>query len=48
VKTFSSRDELRFWTVFSYLIAYRIDTRSLTIIAVIHGKRDVEQLLDHR
>jgi plasmid stabilization system protein ParE len=44
----SSREELRFWTVFSYLVVYRIDTQPLTIIAVIHGKRDVEQLFDDR
>jgi plasmid stabilization system protein ParE len=44
----TSRKELRFWTVFSYLIVYRIDERPLTVIAVIHGKRDVEKTLETR
>jgi plasmid stabilization system protein ParE len=44
----SSRDELRFWSVFSYLIVYRVDKRPLIIVAVIHGKRNVEQLLKGR
>jgi plasmid stabilization system protein ParE len=35
------RPELRFWSVFSY----RIDKKSLTIIAILHAKRDVERLL---
>jgi plasmid stabilization system protein ParE len=44
----SSREELRFWAVFSYLIVYRIDKRPLTIVAVIHGKQDVKLLLEDR
>jgi plasmid stabilization system protein ParE len=42
------RPELRFWSVFSYLIVHRIDKKSLTIIAILHAKRDVERLLDQR
>jgi len=41
----SEREELRFWSVFSYLIVYRIDKKPLKIVAILHGKRDVEQLL---
>ena len=44
----SSREELRFWNVFSYLIVYRIDKRPLTVIAILHGARDVERLLEDR
>jgi toxin ParE1/3/4 len=44
----SEREELRFWSVFSYLIVYRIDKKPLTIIAILHGKRDVEHLLKER
>ncbi|MGI9072248.1 MAG: type II toxin-antitoxin system RelE/ParE family toxin [Bryobacteraceae bacterium] len=44
----SSREELRFWNVFSYLIVYRIDERPLTVIAILHGKRNVERLLEDR
>jgi toxin ParE1/3/4 len=42
------REELRFWSVFSYQIVYRIDKRPLTVIAILHAKRDVEQLLGQR
>lgn len=44
----TSREELRFWAVFSYLIVYRIDRRPLTVVAVLHGKRNMEQLLEGR
>ena len=36
---------LRFWTVYSYLVVYDPESRPLTIIAVLHGARDVEKLL---
>jgi plasmid stabilization system protein ParE len=42
------REDLRFRTVFSYLIVYRIDQKPLTIIAILHGNRDVEKLLRYR
>ena len=44
----TQREDLRFWSVFSYLIVYRIDKKPLTIIAILHAKRDVEQLLEER
>jgi antitoxin ParD1/3/4/toxin ParE1/3/4 len=44
----TGRQELRFWSVFSYLIVYRIDKKPLGIIAILHGKRDVEQVLKER
>ena len=36
---------LRFWGVYSYLVVYDPESRPLTIIAVLHGARDVEKLL---
>ena len=36
---------MRFWKVYSYLIVYDPETVPLGIIAVLHGARDVEQLL---
>jgi plasmid stabilization system protein ParE len=36
---------LRFWSVFSYLVVYDSESQPLTIIAVLHGARDVEKLL---
>lgn len=38
----------RFWRVYSYLIAYRYDDATLTIVRVVHGRRDFRQLLRKR
>lgn len=37
---------LRFWPVYSYLIVYRPESRPLQIIRVLHGARDVRQILE--
>jgi plasmid stabilization system protein ParE len=34
----------RFWSVYSYLIAYRYDETSLTVVRVVHGRRDLRRL----
>jgi antitoxin ParD1/3/4/toxin ParE1/3/4 len=39
---------LKFWTVYSYLVVYDPDSRPLTIVAVLHGARDVELLLKRK
>lgn len=39
---------LKFWTVYPYLVVYVPESEPLTIIAVLHGARDVEQLLKER
>ena len=36
---------VKFWTVFSYLIAYDPVSKPLTVIAILHGARDLEHLL---
>ncbi len=36
---------VKFWSVYSYLIVYDSESRPLTIVAVLHGARDVKQLL---
>jgi toxin ParE1/3/4 len=36
---------VKFWRVFSYLIVYEPTSVPLTVIAVLHGARDVEHLL---
>lgn len=36
---------LKFWSVYSYLIVYDPASSPLTVIAVLHGARDVERLL---
>ena len=34
----------RFWSVYSYIIAYRYDHATLTVVRVIHGSRDFRGL----
>ncbi len=36
---------LKFWRVFSYLVVYDPASDPLTVVAVLHGARDVEALL---
>jgi len=36
---------VKFWSVYSYLIVYDSESRPLTVVAVLHGARDVEPLL---
>ena len=40
-----TRRPVKFWSVFSYLLVYDPESKPLTVIAVLHGARDVEQLL---
>ncbi len=35
----------RFWSVYSYLIAYRVEHDSLVVVRVIHGARDIRKVL---
>jgi plasmid stabilization system protein ParE len=37
-----------FWPVRSYLIIYRPEVRPLEIVAVLHGKRSLKQILQDR
>ena len=39
---------VKFFPVYSYLIAYRPETKPLQIVAILHGRRDVESLLKDR
>jgi toxin ParE1/3/4 len=34
----------RFWTVYRYVIAYRIDLKPFTVARVVHGARDFRTL----
>jgi plasmid stabilization system protein ParE len=36
---------LKFWSVYSYLVVYDPASDPLSIIAVLHGARDVAQIL---
>jgi len=37
--------DVRFWSVFKYLVIYRPETKPLEIVRVLHGRRDVKRLL---
>jgi antitoxin ParD1/3/4 len=37
--------DIRFWSVFKYLVIYRPETKPLQILRVLHGRRDVKRLL---
>ncbi|MGA8274145.1 MAG: type II toxin-antitoxin system RelE/ParE family toxin [Candidatus Sulfotelmatobacter sp.] len=41
-------EAVKFFPVYSYLIVYRPDTKPLQIVAVLHGHRDTEQILNDR
>ena len=40
-----AKEPLRFWPVYSYLIIYRPDSQPLEIVRVLHGARDIKNLL---
>jgi plasmid stabilization system protein ParE len=39
---------VRFFSVYSYLIVYRPETKPLQIVAILHGSRDVANILPER
>ena len=39
---------VKFFPVYSYLIVYRPDTKPLHVIAILQGRRDVQQVLKER
>jgi toxin ParE1/3/4 len=41
-------EAVKFFPVYSYLIVYRPDTKPLQVVSVLHGRRDVEQILKDR
>jgi antitoxin ParD1/3/4/toxin ParE1/3/4 len=40
--------EVRFLSVYSYLIVYRPETKPLQVVAIVHARRDVATLLKKR
>ena len=38
----------RFWTVYSYVMAYRDQTKPLEITAIVHGARRLEAFFERR
>ena len=41
-------ERVRFFPIYSYLIVYRPETNPLQVVAVLHGRRDVELVLKDR
>jgi plasmid stabilization system protein ParE len=40
--------DVKFFPVYSYLIVYRPETNPLQIASILHGRRNVEQILKNR
>jgi len=38
------RRGLRVWSVYSYLIVYRVEAKHVVIVRVVHGARDLSKL----
>ncbi len=41
-------EPVKFFPIYSYLIVYRPETKPLQVVAILHGRRDVEELLKDR
>jgi antitoxin ParD1/3/4 len=39
---------VRFFSVYSYLIVYRPETKPLQVVSILHGGRDIEAILSKR
>ena len=39
---------VKFFPVYSYLIVYRPDPKPLQVVSILHGRRDLEQILKDR
>jgi plasmid stabilization system protein ParE len=43
-----TEEPVRFFPVYSYLIVYRPESKPLQVVAILHGYRDVQQILRDR
>jgi antitoxin ParD1/3/4 len=43
-----TEEPVRFFSIYSFLIVYRPETKPLQVVAILHGSRDVEELLKGR
>jgi toxin ParE1/3/4 len=41
-------EDVKVFSVYSYLIVYRPTTKPLQIVSILHGRRDLEQILKGR
>jgi toxin ParE1/3/4 len=40
--------DVKFFPVYSYLVVYRPETDPLQVVSILHGRRDVEEILKKR
>jgi plasmid stabilization system protein ParE len=43
-----TEEDVKFFAAYSYLIVYRPETEPLQVASILHGRRDVEQILKDR
>ena len=41
-------NNVKFFPVYSYLIVYRPETKPLQVVSILHGRRDLEEILRNR
>jgi antitoxin ParD1/3/4/toxin ParE1/3/4 len=41
-------ENVRFFSVYSYLIVYRPEIKPLQVVSILHGRRDVGKVLENR
>jgi len=41
-------EPVKFFPIYSYLVVYRPETNPLQVVAILHGRRDVAELLKER
>ena|SRR6266478_4743069 len=41
-------EAVKFFPIYSYLIVYQPHTKPLQVVSILHGRRDVEQILKDR
>ncbi len=41
-------EPVKFFPVYSFLVVYRPETKPLQVVAILHGRRDVERVLRQR
>jgi antitoxin ParD1/3/4/toxin ParE1/3/4 len=47
-RRYLTSEAVRFFPVYSYLVVYRPAITPLQVVAVLHGRRDVERILRQR
>src|SRR5580704_3069914 len=43
-----TEEQVKFFSVYSYVIVYRPETKPLQVVCILHGRRDLEKILPGR